>query len=58
MAKFLILIYGDAQEWEAMTAAERAELEAGPRDVRRGRRVPDPGRARAGVRADGDHSAR
>lgn len=28
MAKYLILIYGDAQEWEAMTAEERAALEA------------------------------
>lgn len=28
MAKYLILIYGDAQQWEAMTAEERKALEA------------------------------
>ncbi|GAA4436236.1 YciI family protein [Phytohabitans houttuyneae] len=29
MAKYLILIYGDAQRWDAMTAEDRKELEAG-----------------------------
>lgn len=28
MAKYLILIYGDEHQWDAMTAEERAELEA------------------------------
>jgi hypothetical protein len=29
MAKYLILIYGDAKQWDAMTAEERKALEAG-----------------------------
>jgi hypothetical protein len=28
MAKYLILIYGDEQQWDAMTAEQRKELEA------------------------------
>lgn len=29
MAKYLVLIYGDEQVWESMTAEERAALDAG-----------------------------
>lgn len=43
MAKYLILIYGDAQRWETMTAQERKELEAAHADFRAaaGRRILD-----------------
>ncbi|MGC5167258.1 YciI family protein [Luteimicrobium sp. DT211] len=31
MAKYLLLIYGNEQRWETMTAAERAEIDEGHR---------------------------
>jgi hypothetical protein len=34
MAKYLILIYGDEQQWDAMTEAEREKLDCAHRDFR------------------------
>lgn len=45
MAKYLILIYGDAQRWDAMTPGERKEHEAAHADFR----------AAAGARVIGGH---
>lgn len=46
MATFLVLIYGDEQVWAAMSAEERAALEAGHRDL--------VAAAGAGARASGE----